>query len=193
MYWLISMGLTVMNLIFPQQHSQCCSLLWYLERCTVAHQYFGSCWAGLAEHYLCLSKILPLATGWGWARSWEATTDPSWSKGYSIPYNICSDKKGKRKEEEEAFILCDISSWSNSYMCWTLFLGKELGITCWWEIENKMFCIFLLLYETAFILIFFFPMLLSAPAPAEEGSDRMAPWVTSVQPRSMHCGYWSRV
>lgn len=84
------------------------------------------------------------------------TIHPNWSKEYSIPYNVSSNIKAKGKEK--AFITCDISFWSKSYMYWTLLLEKCLGIICWWEIENKIFCIFILLYKTAFILThdFFF-------------------------------------
>lgn len=59
----------------------------------------------------------PKQTGWESTKSWERMADQSWSKEYSMPYNVLSNISWNQMEEEGG-----------------IFLSAS-----WWEVVNKLF------------------------------------------------------
>lgn len=75
-----------------------------------------------------------------------------------------------------------------------LLPGNCLGITCWYEVENKSFVSFVSVHSLCFcfiklyldpsVCLIFYP---PCPAlPSWEGVDKSGMWVPGIQPRSTH-------
>ena len=90
----------------------------------ITHQYFGYCWAVLAQHQGCLSNFPSSPVSWGWARSWEVTQPEELTQtdqtAYSIPYDIWSAINSKRKERKRGrSLFMTFVFRSNHYVYWS--------------------------------------------------------------------------
>lgn len=108
----------------PQETSQVCALHWCLERFE-STAVFWSCRAVLPQHRGHLSNIParpPSPSKAGVGRTLGRVTArkyaPSWPKGHSIPFSICSDIKAKRGERRRTNIITIFASQRNHYLCW---------------------------------------------------------------------------
>ena len=107
--WLNVLSLAEMELIFPIADLIVLCFVLVARKVLMTHQCFGYCWAVLPQHQGCLANIAPLTSRLGVGKilggDIARTADPNWPKGYSIPYDICSEIKAKRKEEEIGHLL----------------------------------------------------------------------------------------
>lgn len=133
---------------------QVCALRWCLERFgehTHVLVLLGSAPTAPGPSLQYPSKTtLPRKVGVGkiLGRVTARADEPSWPKGYSVPYSIFSDVKVKREEKEEGQTLWYLSSRETTICAEVLLPGKYLDIACWWELENKIFCIPFLPHST---------------------------------------------
>lgn len=156
----------------------------------ISHQCFGVCWAVLEPSVLPL-QCSTLTGRLGWARPWEGTEPGDTANshslwGYSMPYDVCSAIKTKRREERRR---------GHLFYCVSVCLQEQLlhvtkpgflGSRGTSPVDGKrrmnlLFlcfhaCPLLLLYYTAYFSwstrVFF--IFFSSLCPAEKGSGRPA-------------------
>ena len=121
----IALGLAEMELIFPIAALTVLCFVLVARKMLLTHQCLGCCWAVLAQQQGCLSNIPPhspsrLGVGKILGGDTARTADPNWPKGPSIPYDVCSAMKAKRKEEGwGAFVSTTLVFRSNRYAYWS--------------------------------------------------------------------------
>ena len=182
-----------------------CSVL-VARKVLITHQCFGYCWAVLAQHQGCLSNIPPLTSRLGVGKilggDTARTADPNWPKGYSMPYDVCSAIKARRRRNKGgAFVYLCLSSGATATHTETLLPRKRLDIAFWWEVENKVFWFSLLLCATfAFALLncpyldpWAFHYIFSPLSSWGGGVIERLRWAPGIQPESTHHieGLWN--
>ena len=155
----VVLGLAGMEFVFPIAALTVLCFVMVAGRTLIIHQCFGYCWAVLTQHQGCLSNatLSPSRLGVGNILGGDIarTADPNWPKGYSIPYDVCSAIKAKRRVEGRGgqLLLWRLSSGATARCTEALLPREWLDIACWWEVEDKSFVF--LCYHTWPLLLFY--------------------------------------